>query len=124
FWDVRGDNFTAQHSALKKVQRYCARRRRVLSNGYSLLLMGDNGVGKTMLLSYVLTQMIRRGSTVYYTTLAQLDADIKRGFNDVEAERRLEFLLESDFLAVDEIGKEHFKTESYLNTRLEALLKR
>jgi DNA replication protein DnaC len=87
------------------------------------LFHGDNGVGKTMFMAYVLTQMIRRGNTAYYTTLAQLDVDIKRGFKVADAETRLDELLSSDFVAIDEIGKEHYRADSYLNTRLELLMK-
>jgi DNA replication protein DnaC len=94
-----------------------------MRSGYGLLFTGDNGVGKTCFISYILTQMIKRGCSVYYTTLPQLDKDIKRGFNDKEADRRLEQYLGSDFVAVDEIGKEHFKAESFLNTQFELLLK-
>lgn len=125
FWDVRSGDVTHNIGVFRDViQRYCARRQFAQRRGYSLLLMGDNGVGKTMFLSYILTQMIRRGASVHYTTLAGLDVDIKRGFKDGEAERRLDEALDVDFLAIDELGKEHYRGDSYLMSRLEQLLKR
>lgn len=124
FWDVESSDVTHNTAVFKKVvAKYCAKRKRVMRSGYGLIFTGDNGVGKTMFISYILTQMLKRGCSVYYTTLPQLDLDIKRTFNDKDADRRLGQYLGSDFVAVDELGKEHFKSESYLNTRLELLLK-
>lgn len=124
FWDVERAHVSHNKAVFDRVvAKYCAKRKKAMKNGYGLLFTGDNGVGKTMFISYILTQMIKRGCSVYYTTLPQLDIDIKRGFNDREMDKRLTQYLGSDFIAVDEIGKEHFKSESYLNTRFELLLK-
>lgn len=124
FWDVSASQVTRNTDPFKSVVlNYCKKRKIAQKRGYSLLFVGDNGVGKTMFMSYVLTQMIRRGQSVYYTTLAQLDVDLKRGFKDGDAESRLRELLDSNFVAIDEIGKEHYRSDSYLNTRLELLLK-
>jgi len=124
FWDIEAGQITHNTGVFKKVVlKYCAKRKRVMRSGYSLILTGDNGVGKTCFISYILTQMLKRGCSVYYTTLPQLDKDIKRGFQDKDSDRRLEQYLGSDFVAVDEIGKEHFKAESFLNTQFELLLK-
>jgi DNA replication protein DnaC len=124
FWDIEAANITHNKATFQKiVLKYCAKRKKVLRSGYGLILVGDNGVGKTCFISYIMTQMIKRGCSAYYTTLPQLDIDIKRGFGDKEADRRLEQHLNSDFVAIDEIGKEHFKADSYLNTRFELLLK-
>ena len=124
FWDIEAASITHNTGVFKKVVlKYCAKRKKVMREGYGLILTGDNGVGKTCFISYILTQMLKRGCSVYYTTLPQLDKDIKRGFGDKDADRRLEQYLGSDFVAVDEIGKEHFKAESFLNTQFELLLK-
>lgn len=125
FWDVSSRSVTHNQGVFRSaIMKYCANRKKAQRNGYSLILIGDNGVGKTMFISYVLTQMIKRGCTAYYTTLAQLDIDIKRGFKDHAGERRLTELLDADFVAVDELGKEHYRSDSYLMTQLELLLKR
>ena len=107
------------------VKVYCARLRVAKRHGYGLALLGDNGVGKTMFLSYVLAQAVRDGFTAYYTTLPRLDHDIKRGFRDQVANARLAWMLTSDFLAIDEMGKEHFQHagDSFMRTQLERILK-
>jgi DNA replication protein DnaC len=125
FWNVSGDHVTYNTAVFSAVVvRYRKRLRLALQRGYSLLFVGDNGVGKTMFASYLLTQAIKRGFTAYYTTLTQLDGDIKRGFRDREADQRLQAMLESDFLAIDEVGKERFKLDSFTTSQLESLLKR
>lgn len=125
FWNVQSTDIKHNRQAFdQRVLKYCAKQQKVLRRGYSLLFTGDNGAGKTIFISFILTQAIRRGRTAYYTTLAQLDTDIKRGFRDSVADKRLPMLLESDFIAIDEIGKEHYKTDSWLSAQLEQLLKR
>ena len=124
FWDITSADVTHNRGQFTKVvMKYCARRKRAQRNGYGLLFTGDNGVGKTTFIAYVLTQMLKRGVSAYYTTIATLDKDIKRTFRDKDAERRLDIALNANFLALDELGKEHFKTDSFLNTQLESILK-
>ncbi len=125
FWDVASDSIQYNRQVFEqRVLKYTAKMKKVLRRGYSLLFTGDNGAGKTIFMSFILTQAMRRGRSAYYTTLSQLDSDIKRGFKDTQADRRLQYLLEADFIAIDEIGKEHYKADSWLNAQLEQLLKR
>lgn len=124
FWSIGSDDITFNTEAFEEiVVRYRKRWRPALRHGYSLLFVGDNGVGKTTFIAYLLTQMLKRGLTAYYTTLMQLDIDIKRGFRDRDSDERLRAMLESDFVAIDEVGKESFKSDGYLTARLEHLLK-
>lgn len=123
-WGVSSDSITHNLPVFRKiVLKYCAKRKRVQKSGYGLMFTGDNGTGKTTFISFILSQMIRRGCSAYYTTLGQLDKDIKSGFGDKALERRLDRYLDSDFLAIDELGKEHYKSDSFINMRLEMLLK-
>ena len=94
--------------------------------GYGLFFHGSNGVGKTMFMSFVLTRAIRRGKSVYYTTLLQLDHDIKKGFDDREASVRLDLMLTSDFLGFDEMGKESMDATGkpkFIRGQVERILK-
>jgi len=124
FWNVAAADVSYNREAFDEVVcQYRRRMKTALRRGYSLLFVGDNGVGKTMFVSYLLTQALKRGFTAYYTTLSQLDIDIKRGFRDREADDRLRVMLESDFIAIDEVGKESFKADGFLSSRLEHLMK-
>lgn len=125
FWEVRSSGVTHNVDIFEgAILNYCKKWRRALKFGYGLLLTGDNGVGKTMFLSFVLTQMIKRGCSVYYTTLPQLDVDIKRGFRDRVVEARLCEMMDSDFVAIDELGKEFKSKEAYIRTRFELAVKK
>lgn len=125
FWKVKPSDITHNKAVFDElVLPYTKRLGTALKNGYGLLLLGDNGVGKTLFLSYIGMAIIKAARTVYYTTLPQLDWDIKRGFNDKEIEQRLQWLLTSDFLLIDEMGKERKKRDSqYSDQQVERILK-
>jgi DNA replication protein DnaC len=125
FWFSKASDITHNAEIFKGVVApYCRQIKRARIKGYGLAFLGDNGVGKTMFLGYVLMVALRRGFTVYYTTLPKLDWDIKRSFNDRMLAARLKWMLTSDFLAVDEMGKEKFKAgDSYMRMQVERILK-
>ncbi len=126
FWGVKARSVTHNRDVFDNVvDKYAHRLGKALTHGYGLILLGDNGVGKTMFLSYVLTMVIRAGRSAYYTTMPKLDYDIKRSFREPEVERRLRIMLTSDFLAIDEMGKERFKSDksTHLDFQVERILK-
>lgn len=124
FWNKGSKDVKRNKKAFERVVLvYVKKWRTALKYGYGLLFTGDNGTGKSLFMSFILTQMVKRGVSVYYTSLAQLDVDIKSTFNDPERARRLDQQLDCDFLSIDEMGKEHVKDNSYLRARLELLLK-
>jgi DNA replication protein DnaC len=123
FWDVSSKDVTHNKEIFQRViSKYTKRRRKVLVRGWGLVLMGDNGSGKTMFSSYIATQFLRRGTSVYYTTLVGLNEDFKKGFSDPGFSARLETALEAEFLILDELGKE-LRADGHLGVRLEQILK-
>jgi DNA replication protein DnaC len=126
FWFTKKEDIDHNVEVFKDViLKYIGHLTKALNKGYGLALLGDNGVGKTYFLSYILAQAIRKGRTVYYTTMPQLDYDIKRGFDDKKIAARLDFMLTSDFIAIDELGKEKYKAgTTFTDTQFERILKR
>jgi len=127
FWCTKSEDITHNVKTFNKyVKRYIKRLSVAQRRGYGLLFSGANGVGKSMFISYVLANAIRRGRSAYYTTLVGLDHDLKRGFDEPEARERLEYMLTSDFLGLDEMTKEVFKSidkPTWLRTQVERILK-
>jgi DNA replication protein DnaC len=126
FWKTKPDDVEFNKEVFEAVvlpyveKLWTARRR-----GYGLLLLGDNGVGKTMFISYTLAEAIRRHNfSTYYTTIPSLDHWLKRGFSDRTVMERLDYMLTSDFLAIDELGKERTKEgDNWMRLQIERILK-
>lgn len=125
FWNVVPSDVVRNVDAFQEmIQPYTERLSKALKGGYGLVLIGDNGVGKTMLLSYVLVEAIKLARTTYYTTMPQLDWNIKEGFSSQQYAERLKWMLSSDFLAIDELGKERKKRDSqFSDQQIERILK-
>lgn len=127
FWYVQPEYIEHNVEAFNNyIVPYVKRLNKAHRYGYGLLLSGPNGVGKTTFMSYVLVNAIKRGKSAYYTTMLQLDHDIKAGFNNYLAQQRFEWMMTSDFLGLDEMGKEQFRgidKPSYIKAQIERILK-
>lgn len=125
FWGYKAKDVKFNRDIFDEIiVRYCNKLNTALSKGYGVLLLGDNGSGKTMFLSYILMAVCRKNLTAYYTTTTQLAHDIKKGFGSRPDVERLEWYLTSDFLVIDELAKERFKEgDSFIRVELERILK-
>lgn len=126
FIDVQdGDVIHNRHIWESVILPYCAKANKAREGGYGLYFEGDNGVGKTMFLCYLLTEVIRKGYSGYYTTVLEMDLNLKRGLNDLAAMDRINhLLLYSDFLGLDELTKERSRYEdNWTRTQIERVLK-
>jgi DNA replication protein DnaC len=126
FWWTTEDDVTNNVVVFEQtVKPYIRNMNKALRRGYGLVFLGDNGVGKTYFISYILMSAIRKGKSVYFTTMPDLDFNIKRGFKDGIFEERLQWMLTSDFLAIDELGKERAKKDNqYMDAQVERIMKR
>ena len=70
----------------------------------NIILLGPPGVGKTHLAVGLCMQALRAGLTVYYATLPQLIADLKKAEQIGKLERRMKAYLRTNILVVDEVG--------------------
>jgi DNA replication protein DnaC len=75
-----------------------------LKNGTNVVLVGPNGVGKTMVLKNVAHQAVVRGHTVRFATASDMLADLAGQESSVALARRLKRYTMPELLCVDEVG--------------------
>jgi DNA replication protein DnaC len=75
-----------------------------LKNGHNCVLVGPNGVGKTMILKNIAHQAIVRGHTVRFATASDMLADLAAQDSSSALGRRLRRYTVPQLLCVDEVG--------------------
>jgi DNA replication protein DnaC len=75
-----------------------------LKTGHNAVLVGPNGVGKTMILKNVAHQAVVRGHTVRFATASDMLADLAAQESSVALARRLRRYTIPHLLCVDEVG--------------------
>jgi len=75
-----------------------------LKTGHNAVLVGPNGVGKTMILKNVAHQAVVRGHTVRFTTASDMLSDLAAQESSVALARRLRRYTVPQLLCVDEVG--------------------
>nr|WP_231037667.1 IS21-like element helper ATPase IstB [Pectinatus frisingensis] len=70
----------------------------------NVVLLGPPGVGKTHLAVGLSMQALRTGLTVYYATLPQLIADLRKALQTGKLETKMKRYLRPDILVIDEVG--------------------
>jgi len=77
---------------------------RFILEGSNAVLLGPNGVGKTMILRNVAHQATLRGHTVRFTTASDMLADLAAQESSVALARRLRRYAQPRLLCIDELG--------------------
>jgi DNA replication protein DnaC len=75
-----------------------------LKTGHNGVLVGPNGVGKTMILKNVAHHAVVRGNTVRFTTASDMLADLAAQDSSTALARRLRRYTVPNLLCVDEVG--------------------
>lgn len=75
-----------------------------IAEAANVVLVGNNGVGKSMLARNVAHQALIHGHTVRFTTAGELLGDLAALDSDAALRRRLRHYASPDLLVIDEIG--------------------
>ncbi len=75
-----------------------------LKTGHNGVLVGPNGVGKTMILKNIAHQAVLRGNTVRFATASDMLADLAAQDSSLALARRLRRYTVPTLLCVDEVG--------------------
>lgn len=131
YWDVHSFDFSGIRNRLTmdSIQRYTRHLKEARNHGLSLFLAGDVDAGKTTAGCYIAIEALAGGWSVFYVVMERLASWWRQGVTmngsdraKIEADLRLiEF--GTDFLIIDELGKESGKDGSYVRSRLDALLR-
>lgn len=77
---------------------------RFINDGENVILVGPNGVGKTMILRNLAHRALHDGRAVVVRTASALLADLAKQESSVARERRLEAYVRPHLLCIDEVG--------------------
>lgn len=77
---------------------------RFVEEGFNAVLLGPNGVGKTMILRNLAHQATLRGHTVRFTTASDMLADLAAQESSAALSRRLRRYCQPRLLCIDEVG--------------------
>lgn len=92
--------------AKKKVKKYLAKVELALHRGVGIFLYGDNGTGKSHLLNTAFMELIEKRYTVKILQLSQLVSMYADAWYSDDASDEFDILLKTQFLGIEEIGKE------------------
>jgi DNA replication protein DnaC len=75
-----------------------------IEEGVNAILLGPNGVGKTMVIRNIAHQAVLAGHTVRFTTASDMLSDLAAQESSVALKRRLNRYCQPKLLCVDEVG--------------------
>ena len=75
-----------------------------LDDSTNLILLGNNGVGKSTIAQNIGYQAVMQGHTVLFTTAANMLNDLAAQDGDIALKRRLTYYAKAQLLIIDEVG--------------------
>lgn len=117
-------DYEGPQDVLRGIGKYIDNVHDFLRQGMGLYLSGDVGVGKTMLLNLVLKDLVKAGYSCFATTFAQMIEMYTAGWTDKEEKVWFQRkFLNSQFLLLDDVGKERDTKIALNETTFDAILR-
>lgn len=117
-------DYEGSESILDGIKKYTNNVHEFHRQGMGLYLSGDVGVGKTMLLNLVLKHLVHEGYTCFATTFAQMIEMYTAGWTDKDEKVWFQRkFLNSQFLLLDDVGKERETKIALSETTFDAVLR-
>lgn len=126
FWSLTADDVTHNVASFNEwIVPYCEQIKMARKEGYGIAFFGPNGTGKTTFSSYVMQQALRARYEGFCTTSLRLEHTYRGARGERQTWARLDSLVMSDFLMLDELGKEAMMPsgESWGRAHIERILK-
>ena len=117
------DEYPVEENTRELFARYMDYLDEMFEDKINLILYGSNGSGKTYLSSLIVKEAYRKRYTSFRVTLKSfIDMHFKRDKDELIAEK-LDEIVNSEFLVIDEVGKETFDKSQFNITVFEELLR-
>lgn len=117
------DEYPIEENIRELFARYMDYLDEMFEDKINLILYGSNGSGKTYLSSLIVKEAYRKRYTSFRITLKSfIDMHFKRDKDELIAEKLSE-IINSEFLVIDEVGKETFDKSQFNIAVFEELLR-
>lgn len=117
------DEYPIKENTRELFARYMDYLDEMFEDKINLILYGSNGSGKTYLSSLIVKEAYRKRYTSFRVTLKSfIDMHFKRDKDELIADK-LDEIINSEFLVIDEVGKETFDKSQFNIAVFEELLR-
>lgn len=108
------EDFTNDEEVLKQIKSYLSKVEEFKKDGVGIYLWGANGVGKTLCMTSVFKELIKKRYRVRIVSFSDLITSFANGWYDKVEQNAMTDLKRVDFLGIEEIGKEFKSREGEL----------
>lgn len=118
------EDYHGDPNALTKVQEYVEHAEDLIWNGMGLIFHGPNGIGKTMLATLLLKDLIKLGHRGYSTTFNDMiEAFTRTWTSESEKEWFAQKFMRIPILLLDDLGKERRNSSKLSETTFDNILR-
>ncbi len=115
YWKLNMEkDFRGDQRLLNEYNKYVLDLKSSYSNGYSLVLAGRNGTGKTLTLSCILKRASEKGYSCLYTTMSDIVSILTQAHQEEKYIARKELTM-VDYLVIDELDNRFFQNSELSN---------